>query len=117
MSYDVRIEGAEKLRRMARQLREADRTGLQRELNRAVRRAAEPTVRDIQKSAREIVTKGIRTSANRSGRHVHALDNGMRRQISNAVNFQIRLKPDSAIVSFKVQKSKLPDSLKNMPRI
>ena len=57
--FDVRVQGAEELRAVARALRRADRTDLTRELTRAIRDGAKPVLSDVQRAVRELPIRGF----------------------------------------------------------
>lgn len=116
MSAQVTIRGTEKLRAMARALREADREDLLRGMQRAIRRAAKPTLKDVQDAAEHIRTSGVRKPG---ARHpfVHAVaPKETRKRIAGAVVADIKLRGDEPLVRFRVAKSRLPHDIQNMPR-
>lgn len=113
---DVQVKGAEKLRAVAKALREADKVGLKRKLGAAIRRAAEPTVEAVKESARGISTHGFRKPGS-----LHPFDRpvapkGTRRKIADAVVADVRVDEENPRVSFSVRGARLPLELKNMPR-
>lgn len=116
MVLAVQVKGAEKLRLMAEALRKADREDLRRGLDRAIRKAAKPTVRDIQDAAERIKTEGQRKPAakRRFVRLVAA--HGTRRKIAEAVAAEVSTARADPRVSFRVRSSRLPANLRNMPR-
>lgn len=113
---DVQVRGADKLRKVAAALREADKVGLKRKLGRAIKQAAGPTLDAVKESARSITTRGMR----RPGA-LHPFDRvvapkGTRRKIADAVTADVRISEDDPRVSFAVKNAKLPLELRNMPR-
>lgn len=115
-TLELKVDGANKLRAMADALRKADREDLRKGLDRAIRKAAKPTVEAVKQSAERIETTGIRKPG---ARHpfVHAVPTkGTRRKIANAVAATLSTAGEDPRVSFRVRSARLPETLKNMPR-
>jgi hypothetical protein len=112
---DIQIRGASKLRAMADQLRKADKEYLGRQLNKAIRRAAEPTLRDVQESARNIDTSGVRKPGARHRFMVAMPPKGTRAKIADSITFTVSVLSDNPRVQFRTGRG-LPAELKNMPR-
>jgi hypothetical protein len=118
VSVDIKVRGAEKLRLMAKQLREADRVDLRRGLQRAIKQAARPTLDAVQQSARDIHTTGVRKPGARRRFVGATAPKGTREKIAGAVVADIKLGSggDDPRVAFRVASSRLPANIKNMPR-
>jgi len=116
VSVDIKIKGAEKLRRMAIALRQADRVDLTRGLQKAIRTAAKPTLRATQDSARHISTKGIRKPGAKHPFSGPSVPKGLREKIAGAVVADIKLNADEPSVRFRVASGKLPPNIRVMPR-
>jgi hypothetical protein len=112
----VQIKGANDLKAMADALRKADREDLRRGLDRAIRKAAKPTVAAVKDSAENIKTRGLRKPGSRRP-FVHVVPpKGTRRKIAEAVTATVSTAGENPRVQFRVQSSRLPETLKNMPR-
>lgn len=116
MAVDLTIRGQHKLREVARALREANRNDLARGLQRAVRDASKTTVDAIQRSARDIQTTGVRKPGAKRPFTAVVAPKGTRAKIAGAVVADIRTAGEDPRVRFRVGASRLPDTLKNMPR-
>lgn len=116
MSVDVKVLGAEKLRRMAAQLREADRVDLRRGLQKAIKAAAKPTLDAVQASARGISTRGIRKPGAKHPFRGPTGSHGTRAAIANAVVADVKLSGDNPSVRFRVAASRLPANIRVLPR-
>ena len=112
---DIQIKGAHKLREMADQLRRADRTELGRQLARAIRRAAEPTVKDLREAARGIRTSGERKPGARRRFVMPVPPKGTRAKIADSITFTVLVLGDNPRVQFRTGRG-LPPNLKAMPR-
>lgn len=116
MVLEIQARGSESLRRMADALRKADREDLRRGLDRAIRKAAKPTVADLQQAAKDIKTKGVRKPGAKR-RFTKTFDaKGTREKIAEAVAASVSTAGEDPRVRFQVRASKLPETLKNMPR-
>jgi hypothetical protein len=113
---DIQVQGAEDLRRMATALRRADRTDLARNLNKGMRRAADPMKRAVQDSAEGIHTTGFRKPGAKHPYEREATAKGTRKAIAEAVTVDVRVSEDDPRLRIQVQESKLPARLKGMPR-
>jgi hypothetical protein len=112
---DIQVKGANNLREMAIQLRKADREDLGKELTKAVKRAAEPTLRDVRDSAKGINTTGVRKpGAKRPFVRVMPAK-GTRAKIAGEVNFAVSVLAENPRVQFRAGRG-LPADLKAMPR-
>jgi hypothetical protein len=116
VSTDVKIRGTEKLRLMAKQLREAGRVDLLRGMQRAIKSAAKPTLAAVQDSARSISTKGIRRPGARRPFTGVTVPKGTREKIAGAVVADVRLTGDEPRVRFRVANSRLPTNIRALPR-
>lgn len=116
MAAQVTVRGTEKLRAMAQALRAADREDLLRGMQRAIRRAAKPTVKDVQKAAEQIRTEGQRKPGARRPFVGPSVPKGTRRAIAAAVVADVQLRGDEPLARFRVAKSRLPNRIKEMPR-
>lgn len=116
MALDVTIRGAEKLRAMALALRKADRDDLRRGLQRAIKRAAKPTLEALRQSAQDIQTRGIRRPGAKHPFVAVTLPKGTRRRIAGAVVADVRLTGDEPRVRFRVANAKLPADIRALPR-
>ena len=101
---------------MARALREADEVGLRRELAKAIREAARPTLDALKDSARGIHTRGQRKPGAKHPFRGVTAPKGTRAKIADAVVADVRIDEENPRVRFRVATSKLPLPLKNMPR-
>lgn len=116
MVLAVQIKGANDLKAMADALRMADREDLRRGLDRAIRKAAKPTVEAVKASAERIETHGFR-KPNAKRPFVDVVSTrGTRRKIADAVSATVSTAGENARVSFQVRSARLPEDLKNMPR-
>jgi CelD/BcsL family acetyltransferase involved in cellulose biosynthesis len=116
VSVDIKVRGAEKLRLMAKQLREADRVDLLRGMQKAIKAAAKPTLAAVQESARDISTKGIRKPGARHPFSGPTAPKGTRAKIAGAVVADVRLTGDEPRVRFRVAASRLPTNIRALPR-
>ena len=116
MPVSLTIKGADKLRTMARKLREASNVELPRELQKAIREASKPTLRAIQESARHINTKGIPKPGAKHSFRGPSASKGLRQKIAEAVVADVQTGGDDPRVQFRVSQAKLPDNIKQMPR-
>lgn len=112
---DVRVEGAEDLRRMARKLRQAHRVDLGRNLSKGLKRAAEPMKRAVQDGALGIETHGFRKPGAKHPYDRASVPKGTRQKIADAVTVDVRVSEENPRMSIRVVKAKLPAELKNMP--
>lgn len=112
---DVRIQGANKLREMAIQLRKADKEYLGRELGKAIRKAGEKTVKDVRRSAERIQTTGVRKpDAKRPFLRV-VPPKGTRAKIAATVGMRVSVLSDNPRVQFRAGAG-LPAEIAMMPR-
>jgi hypothetical protein len=116
MAAEITIRGTEKLRATAHALRQADRQDLLRGMQRAVRRAAKPTLRDVQDAAEHIRTSGVRKPGARRPFVAVMPPKGIRKKIAAAVVADVQLRGDEPLVRFRVSKARLPHNIKDMPR-
>ena len=116
MVLEIQVRGADKLRAMAEALRKADREDLRRGLDRAIRKAAQPTLRDVKDSAEHISTRGQRKPGARRPFTAEVTPKGTRKKIADAVTATVSTAGEDPRVRFRVSGAKLPESLKNMPR-
>lgn len=112
---DVRVDGAEDLRRMARKLRQAHRVDLGRNLSKGLKRAAEPMKRAVQDGALGIETHGFRKPGAKHPFDKALPPKGTRQKIADAVTVDVRVSEENPRMSIRVAKAKLPAELKNMP--
>lgn len=112
---DVRIKGANDLRHMADLLRKADREDLGRGLGKAIRRAAEPTLRDVRESAKNIKTTGIRKPGARRPFVRVMPAKGTRAKIAESVTARVSVFAEDPRVQFRTGRG-LPPELAAMPR-
>jgi len=141
----IQTKGSNDLRRMADALRKADREDLRKGLDRAIRKAAKPTVEAIREGARNIQTTGyphppsrfvnLQTTALTARQHratqvehasgltglVHRFtaelpQHHTREKIAKAVTADVSTGRDDPRVSFRVRESRLPKELSGMPR-
>lgn len=116
MSLDVTIRGADKLRAVARALREADKVTLGRQLGKAIKDAAKPTLDDLRRSARDIKTTGYRKPGATRPFTAVVAPKGTRAKIAAACAAEVRLAGDDPRVRFRVQPTKLPEPIRTLPR-
>lgn len=116
MVLEIQARGSESLRRMADALRKADREDLRRGLDRAIRRAAQPTLRDIQESAKSIKTRGQRKPGAKRPFRGSVRPHNTRAQIADAVAATVSTAGEDPRVRFQVRESQLPEVLRGMPR-
>ena len=116
MPLEIQIRGANQLKVMADALRKADREDLRRGLDRAIRKAAKPTVEAVKDAAEKIETRGIRKPGARRPFVALVAPKGTRKKIAEAVTATVSTGGENPRVQFRVQASKLPETLKNMPR-
>lgn len=116
MAVEVTVRGAEKLRAMALALRKADRDDLRRGLQKAIKRAAEPTLRAVRESARGISTTGVRRPGAKHPFVKVFPARGTREKIAGAAVADVRLAGDEPRVRFRVANSRLPKSIQALPR-
>lgn len=144
-TLDLKVEGSNKLKAMADALRKADREDLRKGLDRAIRKAAKPTLEAIQDGARNIQTTGflkppsrfinVETTALTARQrratqveHVSGLTglvhrftapipkHHTREKIAKAVTATVSTAGENPKVQFKVSEAKLPEVLRGMPR-
>jgi hypothetical protein len=111
---DIQVRGANKLRAMADQLRKADKEYLGRQLTRAIKRAAEPTLKDLRESARNIHTTGVRKPGARRPFTAVMPPKGIRAKVADSITANVTIS-ENPRVQFKTGRG-LPAELKNMPR-
>lgn len=116
MPIALTVKGADKLREMARKLREAHRTDLPKELDRAIRGAAKPTLAAIREAARRIETKGVPKPGAKHPFRGPSTPKGLRDKIAGAVVADARTGGEDPRVQFRVASSKLPANIQQMPR-
>lgn len=112
---DLRIEGANKLREMALQLRKADKEFLGRRLGEAIRRAAEPALEDFRQAARNIHTTGERKPGARHRFTRVVAAKGTREKIAASITARVSLFSDNPRVQFRTGQG-LPASIAMMPQ-
>jgi hypothetical protein len=117
-TLDLKVEGANKLRAMADALRKASREDLRKGLDRAIRKAARPTVEAVKEGARDIKTTGYPRPPSEKRRPFTAIveRKHTREKIAKAVSATVSTAGEDARVSFRVRDSLLPENLKGMPR-
>jgi hypothetical protein len=115
MALDVQIKGANKLREMAIQLRLADKQVLGRELNKAIKDAATPTLKDIRDSAESLKTTGVRKPGAKHPFTKVMPPKGLRHKVAESVEAQVSVFAENPRVRFRTGKG-LPPELANMPR-
>lgn len=115
---DIQIKGANNLRTMAAALRKADREDLRKGLDRAIRKAAKPTLDAVQEGARNIQTTGYPRppSARRRPFTAQLPAHKTREKIAKAVTADVSTAGEEARVSFRVRDTRLPEVLRGMPR-
>ena len=113
---DLRIEGANKLREMALQLRKADKEYLGRQLGQAIRRAAEPALRDFRQAARNIHTTGERKPGARHPFVKVVAAKGTREKIAVSITARVLLFSENPRVQFRTGQG-LPANIAMMPLI
>lgn len=111
---DIQIKGAHKLREMADLLRAADKK-LGRQLTRAIKRAADPTVKDLQEAARGIRTSGVRKPGSRHPFLKEMPPKGTRAKIADSITSVVSVMSDNPRVQFRTGRG-LSADLKPMPR-
>lgn len=116
MSVDIKVRGAEKLRLMAKQLREADRVDLLRGMQRAMKSAAKPTLQAIQQSARDIHTTGVPKPGAKHPFRGGGAAKGTREKIAAAAVADVNVTGDEPRIRFRVAASRLPTEIRNMPQ-
>jgi hypothetical protein len=116
VSFELTIHGQQKLRDVARALRQANRRDLQRGLQKAIRDGAKPTLDAVRRSAREIQTEGIRRPGARRPFTMASLPKGLREKIAAACVADIRTRGEDPLVRFRVAESRLPANIRVMPR-
>jgi hypothetical protein len=112
---DIQVRGANKLRAMADQLRKADKEYLGRQLARAIKRAAEPTLKDLRESARNIHTSGVRKPGARHPFVAVMPPKGTRAKIADSITASVSVmseKPARAVQDRPRPTGREP----NMPR-
>lgn len=112
---EVQIKGANKLREMAIQLRKADKEHLGRQLGQAIKRAAEPTLRDIRASAEALNTKGVRKPGAKRPFVRVMPPKGLRHKVAESVTARVSVLAENPRVQFRTGRG-LPPELANMPR-
>lgn len=116
---DIQVKGANDLRKMADALRKADREDLRKGLDRAIRKAARPTLDAIQEGARNIQTTGYPRPPSRGVRRPFTAQlpaHKTRERIAKAVTADVSTGGVDARVSFRVRDTRLPEVLRGMPR-
>lgn len=116
MALDIQVRGADQLKAMADALRKADREDLRRGLDRAIRKAAKPTVQSVKDAAEKIETKGVRKPGAKRPFVAAMASKGTRKKIAEAVSATVSTAGEDPRVSFQVRSARLPETLKNMPR-
>jgi hypothetical protein len=112
---DIQIDGANKLREMAIQLRRADKEHLGKELGKAIKRAAEPTLHDLRDAARAIKTSGVRKAGAKHPFVKVMPAKGTRAKIAESVTANVSVLAENPRVQFRTGRG-LPPELKVMPR-
>lgn len=116
MALEIQVRGANQLKAMADALRKADREDLRRGLDRAIRRAAKPTVESVKEAAEHIQTRGVRKPGAKRPFVAVVAPKGTRKKIAEAVSATVSTAGEDPQVAFKVRSARLPETLKNMPR-
>lgn len=81
----VGVEGADRFKRLSRDLREAGRGDLRRQLRREIRSAGRPVVRDVQTAV-----LGVQVSSSRGGHARPDRSTGLRQRVAKATTIAIR---------------------------
>ena len=126
-SVGLTVDGAVKYRALSKRLRDAgaDGKGVRRELNKAIREAGKPALRDVKAKVTTLPVKGVRGSGRRD-RYEHATRNvrtdrgktaafrrsGLRQSIAAATKVAITAQG----IRITVDGRKLPPDQRNLPR-
>ncbi len=98
---EAKVEGAEDLRRVARALRRADRSDLSRQLTRAIRTAARPTVDDVRRTVRALPIQGFPYPGRKRAFHGFTpAPHALRESIAESVTTRISVSEDNPRVRF-----------------
>jgi hypothetical protein len=92
LALEFKVQGAEKLRDLAKALKAAGRGDLRKQLTKGIRAAADPVVKDLRKSMMALPADG---------------DTGTRRAVAKAIGVQI-LTGKNAGVRIRVNRRRLP---------
>lgn len=108
------IQGGRELRRTAAVLRAVGREDLVRDVGKAVRSEAQPTLNDVKASARRVKITGLPTDATK--KFVHATEaKHLRERMAKATTVEVRTSDRTTRISFAVQGSRM-GSAKALPR-
>ncbi len=117
MALTITVRGAYKLRALAVRLDAyGDGRKLRVKLGKALRKAAEPTVRDVRQAARDIRTTGLPKADRRHAFRGAGGAGGIRERIANAVTLEVKVSQADPLVRFRVNSGKLPAVDAVMPR-
>lgn len=110
----VAIEGGDKLRRTARALREAGRVDLVRDVPKAVKAEAKPTLDDLKAAARHARVTGVRTTSPHRFEH-HTRAKHLRERMAAATIVEVRTTERDTRIAFHVKSDHMGDA-KQIPR-
>lgn len=116
MSLDVQVRGTDKLREVARRLREADRADLRKELLRAFRTAGGDLVADEKSTVSALPVRGFPYPGRKRRYDGPSRPRGLRSRVAAATTMQITLSGDDPRVRVKVASAKLPPDMKWLAR-
>lgn len=114
MSIEVEVTGADKLHRVARQLREAARTDLRRELLQAFRKAGRALVDDEKRTVADLPVRGFPYPGRRRRYTGPTVDKNLRANVAAATGLEVRLSGDDPAVRVKIANAKMPANQKRM---
>jgi hypothetical protein len=114
MAVDVEVRGGAQLHRVARQVREAARTDLRRELLQAFRKAGKSLVDDEKSTVAALPVHGFPVPGRRRRYTGPSTPKNLRANVAAATTLEVRLTGDDPAVRVKVANARMPASQKRM---
>lgn len=106
MALRASIVGGDQLHRVAKALRQAGRTDLQREVAKAVKKQAAPTLKDLRQAARTVQVRGKRAGGKKPFTHV-VTPKHLRERMAAATEVEYRANEREARLSFHVNPGRM----------
>lgn len=105
MALRASVVGGKQLHAVAKALRKAGRTDLQKQVAKAVKKQAEPTLKDLRQAARKVSVRGHRAGGDRFT-HVTPPKH-LRERMAAATGVQYRANQREARLSFQVNSTRM----------
>lgn len=135
MAADLKITGAEQLRRLAIRFKDAGPRGkeLQKELRKAIRTGAKPALVATRSAVKTIPVVGVKKSGGHKAREEHTFErskakdetkrraraqrvSGLRQTVASAVQLKVAIGSRSPRVRIFVDEKRMPEDQRTLPR-